>query len=92
MLSLLFAGRLRCRVVAICPLGRQLGLANIESHQLFHPVGIQFAVRFDFDIEPDHEITTTYDEDKVRLTKYYGLVPRELLEAAIPDAETHTRR
>ena len=36
----------------------------------------------DFDIEPDHEITTTYDEDKVRLTKYYGLVPRELLEAA----------
>ena len=36
----------------------------------------------DFDIEPDHEITTTYDEDKVRLTKYYGLVPRELLKAA----------
>ena len=36
----------------------------------------------DFDIEPDHEITTTYDEDKVRLTKYYGLVPRELLRNA----------
>jgi hypothetical protein len=43
----------------------------------------------DFDIEPDHELTTTYDDDKVRLTKYYGLVPRHLLEEAMadPDAE-----
>ena len=35
----------------------------------------------DFEIEPDHDITS-YDDDKVRLTKYYGLVPRVLLEAA----------
>ena len=35
----------------------------------------------DLDIEPDQEL---FDEptDKVRLTKYYGLVPRHLLEAA----------
>ena len=43
----------------------------------------------DFDIEPDHGLTTTYDDDKVRLTKYYGLVPRYLLDEAMsdPDAE-----
>ena len=35
----------------------------------------------DFEIEPDQDITS-YDDDKVRLTKYYGLVPRVLLEAA----------
>ena len=35
----------------------------------------------DFEIEPDHDLTS-YDDDKVRLTKYYGLVPRVLLEAA----------
>jgi hypothetical protein len=43
----------------------------------------------DFDIEPDHELVSTYDDDKVRLTKYYGLVPRYLLDEAMsdPDAE-----
>ena len=43
----------------------------------------------DFDIEPDHDISSTYDADKVRLTKYYGLVPRHLLTEAQadPDAE-----
>ena len=35
----------------------------------------------DFDIEPDQELSS-YDDDKVRLTKYYGLVPRHLLEEA----------
>jgi len=34
----------------------------------------------DTDLEPDQDITI-YNDDKVRLTKYYGLVPRELLEA-----------
>ena len=28
-----------------------------------------------------------YNDDKVRLTKYYGLVPRELLEAEGVDVE-----
>ena len=35
----------------------------------------------DFDIEPDKDLSV-YEDDKVRLTKYYGLVPRYLLEAA----------
>jgi len=33
----------------------------------------------DFNLEPDSELTVTQD-DKTRLTKYYGLVPRHLLE------------
>jgi len=41
----------------------------------------------DFDIEPDHDISSTYDADKVRLTKYYGLVPRHLLELAQADPD-----
>ena len=41
----------------------------------------------DFDIEPDHELTSTYDDDKVRLTKYYGLVPRYLLDEAMADSD-----
>ena len=32
----------------------------------------------DFDIEPDNDLTL-YQSDKIRLTKYYGLVPRHLL-------------
>ena len=38
----------------------------------------------DTDLEPDQDITI-YNDDKVRLTKYYGLVPRELLESALRD-------
>jgi len=33
----------------------------------------------DFNIEADQDLTV-YQDDKVRLTKYYGLVPRHLLE------------
>jgi hypothetical protein len=40
----------------------------------------------DTDLEPDQDITI-YNDDKVRLTKYYGLVPRELLDAATGDDE-----
>jgi hypothetical protein len=35
----------------------------------------------DTDLEPDQDITI-YNDDKVRLTKYYGLVPRDLLDEA----------
>ena len=35
----------------------------------------------DTDLEPDQDLTV-YNDDKVRLTKYYGLVPKELLEEA----------
>tara|TARA_B110000285_G_scaffold132297_1_gene148526 strand:+ start:109 stop:1155 length:1047 start_codon:yes stop_codon:yes gene_type:complete len=38
----------------------------------------------DTDLEPDQDLTM-YNDDKVRLTKYYGLVPRELLENATED-------
>ena len=38
----------------------------------------------DTDLEPDQDISI-YNDDKVRLTKYYGLVPRELLESALRD-------
>ena len=40
----------------------------------------------DSDLEPDQDLTM-YNDDKVRLTKYYGLVPRELLEAEDVDVE-----
>jgi len=33
----------------------------------------------DTDLEPDQDLTI-YNDEKVRLTKYYGLVPKELLE------------
>jgi len=42
----------------------------------------------DFDIEPDHDILDSYSDDKVRLTKYYGLVPRHLLEIAMKDPDS----
>ena len=35
----------------------------------------------DNDLEPDQNLTV-YDENKVRLTKYYGLVPRDLFDMA----------
>jgi len=40
----------------------------------------------DTDLEPDQDLTI-YNDDKVRLTKYYGLVPRELLDAATSDED-----
>ena len=52
----------------------------------------------DTDLEPDQDITI-YNDDKVRLTKYYGLVPRELLnsslseddEEAVPEEDSSSR-
>ena len=38
----------------------------------------------DTDLEPDQDITI-YNDDKIRLTKYYGLVPREMLNEAMGD-------
>ena len=40
----------------------------------------------DSNLEPDQDLTM-YSDDKVRLTKYYGLVPRELLDNAFKDDE-----
>ena len=41
----------------------------------------------DTDLEPDQDLTI-YNDDKVRLTKYYGLVPRALLEEEGVDVES----
>ena len=38
----------------------------------------------DTDIEPDKELST-YDDDKVRLTKYYGLIPRHIYTATLKE-------
>ena len=38
-------------------------------------------------IEPDNELSSVYDDDKVRLTKYFGLVPRYLLESLEVDED-----
>ena len=37
---------------------------------------------YDSDIEPDRELSNIYDDNKIRKTTYYGLVPRNLLEKA----------
>jgi len=44
----------------------------------------------DSDLEPDQDLTL-YNDDKVRLTKYYGLVPRELLENEGVDVEEDSK-
>ena len=38
----------------------------------------------DTNLEPDQDLSM-YTDDKVRLTKYYGLVPRDLLEQEVDD-------
>ena len=43
----------------------------------------------DTDLEPDQDLTV-YNDDKVRLTKYYGLVPRYLLEEAMEEDDEET--
>ena len=50
---------------------------DIESG-IYRDVQLEIAPT-DYDLEPDRELQA-YSEDKVRLTKYYGLVPRELFE------------
>ena len=42
----------------------------------------------DTDLEPDQDLTI-YNDEKVRLTKYYGLVPRELLNSSLSDDEEY---
>jgi len=38
----------------------------------------------DTDLEPDQDLST-YPEDQIRLTKYYGLVPKDVLKDAIDE-------
>jgi len=57
---------------------------GIESG-IYRDVDIESAST-DTDIEADKELST-FDEDKVRLTKYYGLVPRHLFVDAMMESE-----
>ena len=41
----------------------------------------------DFNIEADKDLGAVYQDDKVRLTKYFGLVPRRLLDSAMAEEE-----
>ena len=65
----------------------------VPKHQV--EVGIQNGIYRDVDIEnadtdsdleADKELTS-FDEDKVRLTKYYGLVPKHLYNDAVMETE-----
>ena len=40
----------------------------------------------DTDLEPDQTMVV-YDDNKVRITKYYGLVPRDLFDEAVADGD-----
>tara|TARA_R110000744_G_scaffold39325_2_gene89573 strand:+ start:2725 stop:4749 length:2025 start_codon:yes stop_codon:yes gene_type:complete len=51
---------------------------QMQEKGVFKDVSIQESAP-DFDIEADKDLST-FDEDKVRLTKYYGLVPKHLLD------------
>lgn len=51
---------------------------DLQEQGVFRDVEVGTAAP-DTDLEPDQDLTI-YNDDKVRLTKYYGLVPRELLE------------
>ena len=44
----------------------------------------------DMDLEPDQDLTV-YSDDKVRLTKYYGLVPSDLLSEELGEAAGDSR-
>ena len=57
----------------------------LQEQGIYRQAPIEIAAP-DSDIEPDQDLTI-YNDEKVRLTKYYGLVPRELLEAEGVDTE-----
>ena len=50
----------------------------LQEDDVYRKVSIENASS-DTSLEPDESLSV-YDNDKVRLTKYYGLVPREMLE------------
>jgi hypothetical protein len=58
---------------------------QLQEKGVYRDVPLELASS-DFDIEPDQELSS-FEQDKVRLTKYYGLVPRHLLEKAMKDEE-----
>jgi len=61
----------------------------LQEQGVYNDVLIESAAP-DSDLEPDQDLAI-YNDDKVRLTKYYGLVPRELLENEGVDVEEDTK-
>jgi len=61
----------------------------LQEQNIYRDAYIESAAP-DSDLEPDQDLTL-YNDDKVRLTKYYGLVPRELLEAEGVDVEEDSK-
>jgi len=59
---------------------------QLQESGVYRNVDIQLASP-DFNIEPDQDLTR-FDEDKIRLTKYYGLVPRNLLDKAMEEKDS----
>ena len=59
---------------------------QLQEQGVYRDVSVGLAAP-DFDIEPDKDLSV-FEDDKVRLTKYYGLVPRHLLKAAQEEEET----
>mgnify|MGYP000179592788 FL=1 len=60
---------------------------QLQERGVYRDIPLELAST-DFDIEPDQELSQ-FEDDKVRLTKYYGLVPRHLLDKSLeePDSE-----
>ena len=50
---------------------------------VYRDVEVEIAYQ-DSELEPDQELRV-YSDDKVRLTKYYGLLPRDLFEQAVAE-------
>lgn len=46
----------------------------------------------DLTIEPDKELAVTFNDDRVRLTKYYGKIPKEMLPLEEGEEETDESR
>ena len=59
----------------------EIGIQN----GIYRDVDLESAIT-DSDIEADKELTS-FDEDKVRLTKYYGLIPRNLYNRAVMEED-----
>ena len=61
----------------------------LQEQGIYRDVYLESAAP-DSELEPDQDLSV-YHDDKVRLTKYYGLVPRELLEEEGVDVEEDSK-
>ena len=61
------------------------GIEQLQEEGVYRDIPLGLASS-DFNIEADKDLNV-YDDNKVRLTKYYGLVPRHLLKAAQEDSD-----